>query len=298
MVSAYSSLPTTDPTSGGGVYLPIEEAEALGLPVYGQAANASGSIGFGAANFYDFSPTNRAVANEADFIGIAEHEIAHALGRIGSLGTYGYWTVLDLFRFTSPGSLATNVSQSAYFSINDGTTALKYFDNTNTDPADWTTSGPNAGDEDNIEPRWQRWLRWLRIRRISGISATIKSVDPLGIAERVERFERRRWQQRYARDGRRDDIKPDRRMSGGLDTHFLKNAFGWLFAEGYGLPDPAEQANLLSAFWSHEAWCLRGSADEDDDDFKSRGQLGYSIAWALAYLALSSPAAKANGIWE
>jgi hypothetical protein len=158
---------------------------------------------------------------------------------------------------------------------------------------------PRYGDEDDIEPRWQRWLRWLRTRRISGISATIKSVDPLGIAERVERFERRRWQQRYARDGRRDDIKPDRRMSGGLDTHFLEKAFGWLFAEGYGLPDPAaEQATLLSAFWSHEAWCLRGSADEDDDDFKSRGQLGYSIAWALAYLALSSPAAKANGIWE
>jgi hypothetical protein len=132
---------------------------------------------------------------------------------------------------------------------------------------------PRYGDADDIEPRWQRWLRWLRTRRISGISATIKDIDPLGIAERVERFERRRWQQRYARDGRRNVIKPDRRMSGGLDTHFLEKAYGWLFAEGYGLPDPAEQAFLLGAFWSHEAWCLRGSADEDDDDFKSRGQL-------------------------
>jgi hypothetical protein len=157
---------------------------------------------------------------------------------------------------------------------------------------------PRYGDADDIEPRWQRWLRWLRTRRISGISATIKDIDPLGIAERVERFERRRWQQRYARDGRRNVIKPDRRMSGGLDTHFLEKAYGWLFAEGYGLPDPAEQAFLLGAFWSHEAWCLRGSADEDDDDFKSRGQLGHSIAWALAQLTLSSPAAKAHEIWE
>jgi hypothetical protein len=156
---------------------------------------------------------------------------------------------------------------------------------------------PGYGDEDDIEPRWQRWLRWLRTRRISGTPATIKSIDPLGIAKRVEKFERRRWQQRYARDGRRDRIKPDRRMSGGLDTHFLGKAFGWLFTEGAGLPDVVEQGTLLSAFWSHEAWCLRGSADDDDDDFKSRGQLGYSIVWALARLALSSPVAKATAIW-
>jgi hypothetical protein len=157
---------------------------------------------------------------------------------------------------------------------------------------------PRYGDEDDIEPRWQRWLRWLRTRRISSIPASIKSVDPLGIAERVERFERRRWRQRYARDGLRDDIQPDRRMSGGLDTHFLEQAFAWLLVEGAGLTDPAEQAAILGAFWSHEAWCLRGSPDEDDGDFKSRGQLGYSIAWALAQLAMSSPAENAQEVWE
>jgi hypothetical protein len=157
---------------------------------------------------------------------------------------------------------------------------------------------PRYGDEDDIEPRWQRWLRWLRTRRISGISATISSIDPLSIAKRVENFERRRWQQRYARDGRREEIKPDRRMSGGLDTHFLQKALGWLFVEGAGLPDPTEQAALLGAFWSHEVWCLRGSTDDDDDDFKWRGQFGYQIVCALARLALLSPAAKANAIWE
>jgi hypothetical protein len=157
---------------------------------------------------------------------------------------------------------------------------------------------PGYGDEEDIEPLWQRWLRWLRTRRISGTTATIKRIDPLGIAKRVEKFERRRWQQRYARDGRRERIKPDRRMSGGLDTHFLEKAFGWLVAEGAGLPDPDEQAMLLGAFWSHEAWCLRGSADDDDDDFKSRGQFGYPIVCALARLALLSPVAKANAIWD
>jgi hypothetical protein len=43
---------------------------------------------------------------------------------------------------------------------------------------------------------------------------------------------------------------------------------------------------------------LRGSADDDDDDFKSRGQLGYSVAWALAHLALSSPTTMAQEVWE
>jgi hypothetical protein len=157
---------------------------------------------------------------------------------------------------------------------------------------------PGYGDEEDIEALWQRWLRWLRTRRISGTTATNKRIDPLGIAKRVEKFERRRWQRRYARDGRRDRIKPDRRMSGGLDMHFLQKAFGWLVAEGASLLDPDEQATLLGAFWSHEAWCLRGSADDDDGDFKSRGQFGYSIVCALARLALLSPAAKANAIWE
>ena len=44
---------------------------------------------------------------------------------------------------------------------------------------------PRYGDADDIEPRWQRWLRWLRSRRISGVPATIRSIDPLGVAERI-----------------------------------------------------------------------------------------------------------------
>jgi hypothetical protein len=157
---------------------------------------------------------------------------------------------------------------------------------------------PRYGDEDDNEPRWQRWMYWLRTRRISGIPTTIADIDPLGIARRVEWFERRRWQQRYARDGHPRDINPDRRMSGGLDTHFLEKAFGWLFAEGHGLPDLEEQAVLLGAFWSHEAWCLRGSVEEDDKDFKSKGSLGHTIAWSLAYLSLSSTPGQAIAIWK
>lgn len=62
---------------------------------------------------------------------------------------------------------------------------------------------PRYGDEGDVRPRWQRWLRWLRTRRISGISASIKNVDPLGIAERIEKFERRRWRQRPSGKGRK-----------------------------------------------------------------------------------------------
>jgi FG-GAP-like repeat len=145
--SAYAALPTSDPTGGGGVYLSIEEAEALGLPVYGQGSQASGSVGFAVGSNYNFSTTNRAVSGEADFVGIAEHEIAHALGRMSSDGVYGYWTALDLFRFTSAGTLATSPYQTAYFSANNGATALKYFDSSNSDPADWAANGANASND-------------------------------------------------------------------------------------------------------------------------------------------------------
>jgi hypothetical protein len=49
---------------------------------------------------------------------------------------------------------------------------------------------PRHGDGDEIETRWRRWLRWLRARRLSATPATIKQIDPLGVAERVEKFER------------------------------------------------------------------------------------------------------------
>ena len=97
-----------------------------------------------------------------------------------------------------------------------------------------------------------------------------KSIDPVVIAERVERFEFQRWHRRYARDGRRFTKEPGQRLSGSLQTNFLQNAFAWLFRNQGGRVIPAEELGthrqLVAAFWSHQAWWQSGSGGDDDDD--------------------------------
>ena len=149
-LSAYSSLPPTDPTSGSGVLLSILEADALGLTTYGAGTTGSGSVGFAADGSYNFDTTNRAVSGKADFVGIAEHEIAHALDRISPLAEGSGWGLLDLFRYVSAGALATDGAQTSYFSVDGGVTALKNFGTTANDPSDWSNSGPNAPEADSF----------------------------------------------------------------------------------------------------------------------------------------------------
>jgi hypothetical protein len=156
---------------------------------------------------------------------------------------------------------------------------------------------PRHGDGDEIETRWRRWLRWLRTRRLSATPATIKQIYPLGVAERVEKFERRRWRLRYTRDGYNEELTPNRRLSGGLATHFLENSFAWLFAEGYGLADAAEQTALVTAFWAYEAWCRTGSIDDGYKDYQPMGQFGYTVISAIPRLIASSPPSAAASLF-
>jgi len=72
---------------------------------------------------------------------------------------------------------------------------------------------PRDGDGEGEEVRWQRWCRWLRTRSLSRGNATVESIDPLAIAERVERLEYQRRRRLYARDGRRFTTEPGRRLS-------------------------------------------------------------------------------------
>jgi hypothetical protein len=85
---------------------------------------------------YNFRTTDRDIAGEAEFVGVAEPEIAHALGRTVEFGTASTPTILDLFRFSAPGVLATSPTEVSYFSEDGGVTPLKYFDWTNSDPSD------------------------------------------------------------------------------------------------------------------------------------------------------------------
>ncbi len=145
--NSVASLPPSDPTGGGQWYVPMAEAKVLGvLGISPTDPSLDGDVGFASNVSYTFDPTNRMVAGEYDFIGVAEHEITEVLGRCAGLnnGIPGY-VPYDLFRFTSSGVRSLNASDNGvYFSVNDGVASLKVFNppGNGGDLQDWQTSSP------------------------------------------------------------------------------------------------------------------------------------------------------------
>ena len=79
-------------------------------------------------------------------VGVALHELTHALGRV----PYGPQPdIFDFYRFTSPGTLLFSDSipaSAAYFSVDGGNTKLADFGQ-NSDPSDFLNSGVQGGND-------------------------------------------------------------------------------------------------------------------------------------------------------
>src|ERR1700759_3914655 len=98
------------------------------------------------------SPTGTEIDGTASFatdispsllVGVALHELTHAMGRVPYAGSTGQADIFDFYRFTSAGNNLINGSSTApaaYFSLNGGITKLADYGQTS-DPSDFLNSG-------------------------------------------------------------------------------------------------------------------------------------------------------------
>jgi len=105
-----------------------------------------GLIGANDRTTDDGSATFATDINPNLLVGVALHELTHAMGRV----PYGPSPdIFDLFRFTSSGTLlisGSNTAPAAYFSLDGGNTRLADFGRTS-DPSDFLNSGVQGGSD-------------------------------------------------------------------------------------------------------------------------------------------------------
>lgn len=131
------SMTPNDPTNGAGTWqLTRSQAKALGhIP---DDMSDDGGTTFGVGNAFTFS--GPIASGTYDFQGIAAHEIAEVMGRIGLSGGNKSYSLIDCFSYTGAGMKSLGGGAGNYFSIDNGTTLLKQFNDSDAnhlDTRDW-----------------------------------------------------------------------------------------------------------------------------------------------------------------
>lgn len=131
------SMTATDPTNGLGTWaLARPQAKALGfIP---DDMSDDGGTTFGAQNAFTFS--GQIATGTSDFQGVAAHEIAEVMGRFGLSGGNNMFSLIDNFAYTGAGTKALRGGAANFFSIDNGTTLLKQFNDNSVnhlDTRDW-----------------------------------------------------------------------------------------------------------------------------------------------------------------
>jgi hypothetical protein len=138
---AGGSVTAADPSGGSATWF-VSRSEAKAIGLIADDLSNDGTTRFGAGNPFTFS--GLVTPGHYDFQGVAAHEISEVMGRIGLKSSTSH-TLLDAFSFTGAGARDLVGGPNNNFSIDNGTTLLKLWNNPNTnglDSRDWA-SGTN-----------------------------------------------------------------------------------------------------------------------------------------------------------
>lgn len=126
--------------SNNNRFLDLNTANAKALGLLGATATPDASITFSSSFSWDFDQSNGVGAGLQDFVGVAIHEIGHALGFVSgvdivdayigdatNLDNFAIFSTLDMFRYSSAGDLNLAAGAAAYFSLDGGITSLGGF---------------------------------------------------------------------------------------------------------------------------------------------------------------------------
>jgi hypothetical protein len=150
-VGASGSLTSTDPTAGAGTWW-VSSAQAKAIGLIADNLTNDGTTTFGAGYSFTFSGT---IANGTyDFQDIAAHEISEVMGRLGLKGgTIGghtpSYSLIDDFSYTAANTKALAGGSGNNFSINNGTTLLKLWNDPGTNGLDSRDWAPGTNDAFN-----------------------------------------------------------------------------------------------------------------------------------------------------
>ena len=150
-IGSGGSMGAADPTNGTGTWwLTRSQAKALGyIP---DDMTEDGITTFGAG--YSFTFSGGITAGTYDFQGIAAHEISEVMGRLGLSGgkvdnTANSFSLIDIFSFTGPGTRGLRGGPGNNFSIDNGTTLLKLWNDPTVNGLDSRDWAPGTNDAFN-----------------------------------------------------------------------------------------------------------------------------------------------------